>query len=57
MIEIGTEIEVVELTQPPGKKGYVMSLPSHDPTTPLYVKLQLSSSFVIGRSFHYTIRP
>ena len=57
MIESGVDIQVVELAQPPGKKGYVMSLPSNDPAKPLYVKLQLGADSVIGRSFHYTTNP
>ena len=56
-IEAGVEIEVIELQQPPGKKGYVMNLASTDPKRPIYVKLQLGGSNVIGRSFHYTTRP
>jgi hypothetical protein len=54
MILDGVAIEVVELRQPPGKKAYAMLVPSHDPATPIYVKLQLGSGCVIGRSFHYS---
>jgi hypothetical protein len=57
MIEAGAEVDVVVLNQPPGKKGYVMLMPSHDPTTPIYVKLQMGAECVIGRSFHYTTKP
>jgi hypothetical protein len=56
MITDGVDIEVIELDIPPGKKGYVMSLPSHNPQTPIYVKLQLGGDCVIGRSFHYSTR-
>ena len=57
MIDAGVDIDVIDLDHPPGKKGYVMLIPSHDPTTPIYVKLQLGGAFVIGRSFHYTTHP
>lgn len=53
-IVAGVQIEVVTLDLPPGKTGYAMLLPSHDPNTPIYVKLQLGSEVVIGRSFHYS---
>jgi hypothetical protein len=54
-IEADAEIEAIDLDIPPGKKGYVLSLPSHDRATPIYVKLQLGGDCVIGRSFHYSI--
>jgi hypothetical protein len=56
MIRSGVDIEIVELDHPPGKKGYVMLIPSHDPTTAIYVKLQLGGDCVIGRSFHYSTK-
>ena len=56
LITRGTEIEVIDLDIPPGKKGFVMHLPSHDAQTPIYVKLQLGGECVIGRSFHYSTR-
>ena len=53
-LEEGHPVKVVSLRKPPGRKGYVMniSLSSDDP--PVYVKLQLGSGKVIGRSFHYS---
>lgn len=45
-------IEVVELTKPAGKAGYVMHLPGGPGRPPIYVKLQIVSGFVYGRSFH-----
>jgi len=47
------EIEEIELHSPPGKKAYVMRLELHPGETPVYIKLQLGSGKVIGRSFHY----
>ena len=55
-IDNGIEIEIVDLEKPPGKKGYVMKLSSHDPQVPIYVKLQIGGDCVIGRSFHYSTR-
>jgi hypothetical protein len=52
----GIEIEVIDLDNPPGKKAYVMNLPSHDSQIPIYVKLQFGGDCVIGRSFHYSTR-
>lgn len=48
----GVEIEVIELEHPPGKRGYVMKLPSANTQIAIYVKLQISSNCVFGRSFH-----
>jgi hypothetical protein len=50
----GVDVELIELRVPPGKTGYVMLLPSCRPETPIYVKLQISGKFVVGRSFHYS---
>ena len=57
MIRSGVDIEVIELQFPPGKKAYVMLVPSHDPKIPIYIKLQLGAESVIGRSFHYSTYP
>jgi hypothetical protein len=47
-------IEEVELRHPPGHKAYAFTI-ALDPTRPkLYVKLQLGSGRIIGRSFHYS---
>ena len=53
-LESDHEVETVELAKPPGATGYVMMIdlePGHDP---LYIKLQLGSGKIIGRSFHYS---
>ena len=55
-LEAGHEVEVVELRKPPGAKGYVMKIRLASTELPLYVKLQLGSGKVIGRSFHYSDR-
>jgi hypothetical protein len=57
MIRSGVDIEIIELQFPPGKKAYVMLVPSHDRKIPIYIKLQLGGDSVIGRSFHYSTHP
>ncbi len=53
-IESGHDIEVVELRKPVGATGYVMKI-ELEPTAPvLYVKLELRSGRILGRSFHYS---
>ena len=50
----GHPIDEVILEKPPGRKAYVL-LVELDPNEPLlYIKLQLGSGVVIGRSFHYS---
>ncbi len=46
------EIETVVLDQPPGKAGYVFKVPGASNRPKIYVKLQLVSGAVRGRSFH-----
>jgi hypothetical protein len=41
-------LEQIELRAPAGKRGYVMVVDG------IYIKLQLGSGTVIGRSFHYS---
>jgi hypothetical protein len=47
-------IDEMELDQPAGKTGYVMKVAS--PDGEIYIKLQLGSGKIIGRSFHYSTR-
>lgn len=56
-LEDGHPVEVVLLRKPPGRRGYVMEIPLGDDNPPVYVKLQLGSGKVIGRSFHYSEHP
>lgn len=53
-LEAGEEVEVIPLRQPPGAKGYVMKIDLGADVPVLYVKLQLGSGRIIGRSFHYS---
>ncbi len=54
VLEGGHDVETIALQKPPGAKGYVMKI-NLEPNKPhLYVKLQLGSGKIIGRSFHYS---
>jgi len=53
-LEAGHPVEIVELRKPPGATGYVMKIDIEPDQHPLYVKLQLGSGKIIGRSFHYS---
>ena len=53
-LERGQEVTVIELNQPKGRKGYVMSIDMGPDVPSLYVKLELGSGKIIGRSFHYS---
>ena len=54
LLEVGHEVEVIELRVPPGKKGYVLIAEGIAPEK-IYIKLQPGSGVVIGRSFHISI--
>ena len=53
-IEAGHPVETIELDQPPGAKGYVMKIDIEPGQPQLYIKLQLGSGAIYGRSFHYS---
>lgn len=54
MLENGHPVEVMRLDKPPGAKGYVMKIDIEPDKPKLYIKLQLGSGKIIGRSFHYS---
>jgi len=56
LIENRHPIEVVDLKKPQGAKGYVMKINLEAGQQQLYIKLQLGSGKIIGRSFHYSER-
>ena len=56
-LDSGCDLEVVELKHPPGKKGYVMIVDPGPDVSDIYIKLQIGSGTVIGRSFHYSTLP
>ncbi len=51
-LEEGVAVRVTILDKPAGKKGYVMHLRSQVENKTIYVKLQMLSDKVAGRSFH-----
>lgn len=53
-LEAGHDVETVELRKPKGKRGCVMKIALETEQPLLYVKLQLGSGTIIGRSFHYS---
>jgi putative zinc finger/helix-turn-helix YgiT family protein len=53
-LEAGQGLEEVLLQKPEGKTGYVMQVDVGSDRPLLYIKLQLGSGAVIGRSFHYS---
>ena len=55
-LEDGHDVETIPLEQPRGNKGYVMKIDINPGRPLLYVKLELGSGEVIGRSFHESER-
>ena len=53
LLEAGAPLREVTLEKPPGKTGYVMKIPVKG-WRPIYIKLQLGSGQVFGRSFHHS---
>lgn len=51
LLDGGVEIETIELDKPPGKTGYVIKVDGFGGDQ-IYIKLQLGSGMVFGRSFH-----
>lgn len=54
VLESGVSIEEIELQTPAGKKAYVLIADGGEKRPPIYIKLQLGSGQIIGRSFHYS---
>lgn len=52
-LDAGHELEEVTLEHPPGKVGYVMKVQIEVGVPRVYIKLELGSGAVFGRSFHY----
>ncbi len=53
-LDHGQEVTVIDLDRPRGTKGYVMLIDLGPDVPHLYVKLQLGSGIIFGRSFHYS---
>lgn len=54
-LEGGCVVEEILLEHPPGRKGYVLLVDGWEGEQ-IYIKLQLGSGQVIGRSFHLSTR-
>ena len=57
LLASGHPLEEIILEKPPGKKGYVLKHPGAAGRADIYIKLQLGSGYVHGRSFHESIYP
>ena len=55
-LEDGHSVEILELRKPAGATGYVMKIDIEPDQPQVYVKLELGSRKVFGRSFHYSER-
>ena len=56
-LQAGCEVDTIELEKPRGKKAYVINVHLDGNEPKLYVKVQLGSGIIIGRSFHYSKHP
>jgi hypothetical protein len=54
LLEAGHPLKEVDLKKPVGKKGYELLASGGKGRPEIYMKLQLGSGRVIGRSFHYS---
>lgn len=52
LLSSGYPIKEIDLKHPPGKKGYEMVVSGANGKRDIYIKLQLRSGEVHGRSFH-----
>lgn len=52
LIEAGHPVEQITLSHPPGKIGYVLIVGTNNGGPDIYIKLQLGSGCIYGRSFH-----
>ena len=53
-IEDGHPLEIIKLDKPQGATGYVMKIDVEPGQPQVYVKLELGSGVIFGRSFHYS---
>jgi hypothetical protein len=56
LAETGHPIEGLQLEQPKGEIGYVMSVMLDEKQPELYIKVQLKGGKIFGRSFHYSTK-
>lgn len=55
LLDAGHPMECVELQQPAGKPGYVLIVPEGE--RQIYIKFDMGSGKINGRSFHYSEHP
>jgi hypothetical protein len=56
LAETGYPIEEIQLEQPKGEIGYVISVRLDEKQPELYIKVQLKRGRIFGRSFHYSTK-
>lgn len=56
LAEMGHPIEEMQLEQPKGEIGYVISVRLDEKQPALYIKVQLKRGRIFGRSFHYSTK-
>jgi hypothetical protein len=57
LLERGHHVETLPMERPPDTIGYVLKVKIETERPPLYIKIQLAATRVIGRSFHYSEIP
>jgi hypothetical protein len=55
LLERGVDVEAIVLEKPPGRTGYVVTCDGWAGEE-IYIKLELCSGMVVGRSFHVSTR-
>jgi len=53
-LEAGEELTCITLKKPPGRKAYVTKFRLETDQPEVYVKVELGSGTIFGRSFHYS---
>jgi hypothetical protein len=56
LAKTGYPIEEMQLEQPKGEIGYVISVRLDEKQPELYIKVQLKRGRIFGRSFHYSTK-
>jgi hypothetical protein len=52
----GHPLRRIELEVPPGESAYEFLVDLEGATVTLYIKVQFKGPFIVGRSFHYSVR-
>jgi hypothetical protein len=56
LAETGHAIDEIQLDQPKGETGYVITVKLEEKSPDLYIKVQLKRGKIFGRSFHYSTK-